>query len=231
MLEVPSFVGTAALIGDPARARMLARLMGGQALTASELALEADISKSTASSHLGKLVAGGLLSMLSQGRHRYFQIASSDVAQLLETMMLVTEHSQVARVIPGPRDPALRKARVCYDHLAGELAVALYENLVKRGFLRLGAGSQMTEPVALSATGNEFFSGLGIAISACSKLRRPLCRPCLDWSLRRHHLSGSLGSLILDYCYEKRWAKRQADSRIVHFSVQGEQQFQQCFLD
>ena len=225
MSGTPSIVGIAALIGDPARATMLTALMGGEALTATELATESNITKQTASSHLKKLLAAGLISVQAQGRHRYFQLAAPDVSTLLESLMGVAHRTGAVRVRPGPRDPALRKARVCYDHLAGELAVEFYDAIVREGLVRLGKTDDDADSISLTRDGKEFFNTIGIDTTLSGKSRRPLCRPCLDWSVRRHHLAGVLGKTVLDYCYAKKWAKRTGGTRVVTFDRRGEQAF------
>src|SRR5215470_5285439 len=136
MKEGPSIVRVAALVGDRARAETLTALMAGQALTATELAGAAGVTKQTISAHLAKLLAAGLLAVESQGRHRYFRLANRDVARLLESLMQVAHRTGAARLASSPREPALRKARVCYDHLAGELGVLAHDSLRERGMLR-----------------------------------------------------------------------------------------------
>src|ERR1700743_732143 len=126
----PSIAPIATLAGDPARANMLSALLGGKALTASELASEAGVTAQTASSHLAKLEAGGLVAVAAQGRHRYLRLAGADVAEMLETMMGVAARTGHLRTRPGPGDPAIRKARICYDHLAGEMGVSMFDALV-----------------------------------------------------------------------------------------------------
>ena len=219
----PSIAPIAALAGDPARANMLAALMSGKALTASELANEAGITAQTASSHLARLAAGGLIDAVKQGRHRYFRLADADVADMLEKMMGVAARAGHLRTRPGPSDPAIRKARVCYDHLAGEMGVALFDSLVER---RLIAGGE--EP-RLTRRGTEFATGFGIDLDALSHERRPLCRTCLDWSMRRHHLAGALGAAFLRRFYDLKWARRGRDSRAVLFAPDGERSFRRLF--
>jgi len=229
MKDSPSVVGIAALIGDQARATMLTTLMGGEALTATELATEANVTKQTASSHLNKMLDAGLISVQSQGRHRYFQLAAPDVATLLESLMGVAHRTGAMRTRPGPRDPALRKARVCYDHLAGELAVEFYDAIVRRKLVRLSKTADNANSIALTRKGNDFFKEFGFDPDLMGTSRRPVCRPCLDWSVRRHHLAGMLGKAVLDYCYTQRWAKRGEGTRIVKFSLRGEQAFRAIF--
>ncbi|BCM16304.1 ArsR/SmtB family transcription factor [Mesorhizobium sp. J8] len=223
MREGPDIARIANLVGDPARANMLNALMGGTALTASELALEAGVSLPTASSHLSKLMEGGLLTLASQGRHRYYGLASAQVAGMIEAIIGVAEAVGPKRVRPGPRDAAMRVARVCYDHLAGEQAVAMLDRLFDRKLL-LREGNE----IRLSSAGASHFSALGIETQA--KARRPVCRACLDWSVRRSHLAGTLGAAILDKIIGEKWARRDKDSRAVVFSPRGRQAFERLFL-
>tara|TARA_R110002020_G_scaffold136630_2_gene304562 strand:+ start:11893 stop:12582 length:690 start_codon:yes stop_codon:yes gene_type:complete len=218
MKEGPDIAQLGALIGDPARANMLTALMAGGALTASELAAEAGVTVQTASSHLKKLETASLLVQRKQGRHRYFTLADDDVGALLETMMGLASRRGLTRLRTGPKDPALRKARVCYNHLAGELGVALYDGLLATGFLAEKDG----EP-ALTHAGRDRMTEFGIDIAALESQRRPLCRSCLDWSARRTHLAGSLGQGLLTRFEELGWAAREPGSRVVRFTLPGEQ--------
>jgi DNA-binding transcriptional ArsR family regulator len=225
MKDGPNIVGIAALIGDHARAEILTALTAGQALTATELAGVAGVTKQTVSAHLAKLLEARLVAVESQGRHRYFRLDNRDVAQLLESLMGVAYRTGAVRLRASPREPALRKARVCYDHLAGELGVLVFDCLEQRRLLRTGsAGLQLTR------NGQRFFAGIGIDIEALVSRRRPLCRACLDWSVRRHHLAGALGAALLDRCFELGWARRAKDSRVVNFSPSGEQALRDRFL-
>jgi DNA-binding transcriptional ArsR family regulator len=223
MREGPDIARIASLVGDPARANMLTAMMGGTALTASELALEAGVSLPTASSHLSKLMDGGLLTLASQGRHRYYGLASPQVAGMIEAIIGVAAAVGPQRVRPGPRDAAMRVARVCYDHLAGEQAVAMLDRLVDRKVLLRDDSEIWLAPSAAS-----HFSALGIDVEA--KARRPVCRACLDWSVRRSHLAGTLGAAILDKILSEKWARREKDSRAVVFSPTGKQAFERVFL-
>ncbi|HVS57696.1 MAG TPA: helix-turn-helix domain-containing protein [Casimicrobiaceae bacterium] len=225
MKDGPNIVGIAALIGDHARAEILTALTGGQALTATELAGVAGVTKQTVSAHLAKLLDARLVAVESQGRHRYFRLDNQDVAQLLESLMGVAYRTGAVRLRASPREPALRKARVCYDHLAGELGVLVFDGLEQRRFLRTGG-----EGLQLTGNGQRFFAGLGIDVEALVSRRRPLCRACLDWSVRRHHLAGALGAALLDRCFELGWARRAKDSRVVNFSRSGEQALRERFL-
>lgn len=219
----PGIAATAALIGDPARANILCALLDGTALTASELALEAGVTKQTASSHLGKLKDGGLLKIECQGRHRYYALADDDVAQLLETLTGVAARGPT-RARPGPREPELRRARVCYDHLAGDLGVELYQGLLRDEWIVIRGGE-----LAPTRRGAVKLDRLGIDAVALSELPRPLCRPCLDWSVRKHHLAGALGAALLQRFFDLGWARRKRASRIVDFTPPGEAAFRKTF--
>jgi len=223
MREGPDIARIDSLVGDPARANMLNALMGGTALTASELALEAGVSLPTASSHLSKLMEGGLLTLASQGRHRYYGLAGPQVAGMIEAITGVAEAVGPKRVRPGPRDGAIRIARVCYDHLAGEQAVAMLDRLVEKDILL-----RDDREIRLGPSASSHFAAMGIDVDA--KPRRPVCRACLDWSVRRSHLAGTLGAAILDKILLEKWARREKDSRAVIFSPLGKQAFEKVFL-
>ncbi|UVC16241.1 ArsR/SmtB family transcription factor [Mesorhizobium onobrychidis] len=223
MREGPDIARIASLVGDPARANMLTALMGGTALTASELALEAGVSLPTASSHLSKLMEGGLLTLASQGRHRYYGLAGPQVAGMIEAITGVAAAVGPQRVRPGPRDAAMRVARVCYDHLAGEQAVAMLDRLVARQVLL-----RHDKEIRLGPSAASHFAAICIDVE--SKARRPVCRACLDWSVRRSHLAGTLGAAILDKIIAEKWARREKDSRAVVFSPMGKQAFEKVFL-
>jgi DNA-binding transcriptional ArsR family regulator len=225
MREGPDIAHIANLVGDPARANMLTALVGGTALTASELAQEAGVMLPTASSHLAKLTAGGLLKLTVQGRHRYFALAGPHIAAMLESIMGVAATVGPQRVRPGPRDKPMREARVCYDHLAGDLAVAMLDGLLTKGVL-----VRADDEIRLSYQAQPFFAALGIDVAALSRGRRPICRACLDWSVRRTHLAGGLGAAILDTMFAEKWARRESGGRIVSFSPKGRQAFASTFL-
>jgi DNA-binding transcriptional ArsR family regulator len=224
MKDGPNIAIIAALVGDPARANMLTALFAGQALTATELAHEAGVTLQTASSHLSKLTDGGLLAIEKQGRHRYFRLSGSDVADMIETITGVAARAGHLRTRAGPKEPALRHARVCYDHLAGEMGVALLDGLLGRRLIAARNGD-----LSITARGERFLSDFGIALEALRTERRPLCRPCLDWSVRRHHLGGSLGKALLDRFFALKWAQRQRGSRLVIFSPRGQAAFEAAF--
>jgi DNA-binding transcriptional ArsR family regulator len=216
MREGPDIARIAALIADPARSAMLIALMDGRALTATELAGRGGITKQTASSHLAKLVDGDVLAVEAQGRHRYFRLTGPHVASLLEAMMVFS--SDLAPPLrTGPRDPALRKARICYDHLAGEMGVRLFE--------RMQADRWLNDDLTVTTHGIDKLTEIGLDLGTLPPSNRPLCRACLDWSQRRQHLAGRLGKGILDHLLAQSLAHRLPDSRIIRFSAEGERIF------
>ena len=206
---------------------MLAALLDGRALTASELAWTAGVAPATASGHLARLVGGGLLAVTQQGRHRYFRLASADVARMLEGMMVVANHGGSAgsprRATPRIA-PALREARTCYDHLAGRLGVGIADALVARGVVMLG-----DEAGEVTEDGRAWLAAFGIAPDPAARTRRLLCRPCLDWSERRPHLAGVLGAALCRRCVDLGWIRRERDSRAVTITTDGRRGFAESF--
>lgn len=224
MKEGPDNASVAALIGDPARANILTALMSGKALTASELAAEAGVTLPTASAHLSKLTDGALIAGRKQGRHKYFTIGSDQVADVLEALMGLAAGSDHLRTRTGPRDEALRNARICYDHLAGRMGIRMYRSMVHQGFLRDDA-----EFPEITTTGRKALTAMGIDLAPLETARRPLCRSCLDWSERRTHLAGSLGRAMLEWMQAGGWAARDANSRVIRFSPHGLARFESQF--
>ncbi|HEY8311528.1 MAG TPA: winged helix-turn-helix domain-containing protein [Gemmatimonadaceae bacterium] len=217
MPNTTQFAEIASLLGEASRSRMLAALMDGRALTATELALESDVSPSTASSHLTKLVTAGLVEMTKRGRHRYFRISGPEVASVIESLSILSAHVGRSAVRTGPNDAALRRARVCYDHLAGEYAVSLLSRMRSRGFIT------GPEPVpALTGKGVKWLETFGVDVDALSTRRRPLCLACLDWSERRTHLAGAVGAALLERLFALRLVRRETGTRTLHFSPRGE---------
>jgi len=223
----PDIALVAALVGDPARSNMLTALMSGRALTASELAHQAGITPQTASSHLAKLEAGGLIEPEKQGRHRYYRLTGPDVAGVLEGLAGLAARAGHMRVRTGPKDPALRRERICYDHLAGDLGVQMLESMKKQKLVR-----QSKQAIELTAEGRRFMaSALQIDAETLAHPRRPVCKACLDWSERRHHLAGTLGAAMMNRFTELKWAARDAapGSRVVNFSRNGVKRFAALF--
>lgn len=224
MKEGPDIAHIAALIGDPARANMLTVLMSGKALTVSELAEEAGVTIQTASSHLSKLDEGGLLRPRKQGRHKYFSLASDDVAHVLEGLMGLAAGAGHLRKRTGPKEAELREARVCYNHLAGDMGTQMFDSLIARGHIALDG-----ENLALTDSGAAFAEDFEIDLDSLRRTRAPLCRECLDWSERRSHLAGSLGRAFLSRFEDLSWAKRDQKTRVVTFSKYGKQAFEALF--
>lgn len=222
MKEGPDITYIAALIGEPARANILTALMSGKALTASELTEEAGVTLQTTSSHLTKLQQGGLLRLRKQGRHKYFSLANNDVAHVLEALMGLAAGAGHLRTRTGPKDAFLRKARVCYNHLAGDMGTEFFDALSIKGYLKKSG-----DELELTASGAAFITEFGIDLDTLLQKKSPLCRECLDWSERRSHLAGSLGRAILQRLEELSWAKRDRASRVIRFSPEGEKRFRE----
>ena len=223
----PDIAMVASLVGDPARANMLTGLMSGRALTATELAHQAGITPQTASSHLAKLEAGGLIEQEKQGRHRYYRLADPDVAGVLEGLAGLAARAGHMRVRTGPKDPALRRARICYDHLAGDLGVQMLDSMKKQKLIR-----HSKETIELTQEGKRFMAkALKIDAATLAHPRRPVCKACLDWSERRHHLAGTLGAAVMSRFTELNWAARDSapGSRVVNFTRSGEKKFAAMF--
>lgn len=217
MPDTPDIAAVAALVGDPTRGRMLAALMHGRALTATELALEGGVTPSTASIHLSRLTAARLISTTSQGRHRYFRIAAPEVAAAIEGLRRIAPRRARGAVRSGPGDKGLRRARVCYDHLAGEIGVRLLEGLRRKGYV---AGAD--DAMEITSAGERWCGRIGVDLEVLGARRRPLCRPCLDWTERRTHLAGALGAAILDRMFALRLARRERGGRALRLSSKGE---------
>jgi DNA-binding transcriptional ArsR family regulator len=226
MVAAANLVEVAALVGDTARATMLAALMGGQSLTSTELAFLARVSRSTASEHLQKLVEARLLAVTRKRRFAYYRIASPLVAGMLESMKTVAAIEVPARYQPhSARDEALRFARTCYDHVAGRAGVAIADALVTKGYVILDEdGAEVT------ASGAHFLTELGADLTQRSRDRRIFCRPCLDWSERRYHIAGRIGAEICRCCLQRGWFARQRDSRALRLTPAGEVGLRDAFV-
>jgi len=207
----------AALVGDPARANILCALLDGRALTASELAFSAGITPQTASGHLSKLSNAKLLTQVKQGRHRYFRLAGPRVGRMLEGIMDVAAMSPPRYRPYSKLEQKWRRARTCYDHLAGQLGVGLADSLCAHKHLVLG-----DEGGDLTPSGDKFLSKLGVDLAKARVGRRVLCRPCLDWTERRPHLGGAIGAALAERCFEMGWVEHMRDSRGLNITPKGE---------
>ncbi|MFZ0422129.1 MAG: helix-turn-helix transcriptional regulator [Xanthobacteraceae bacterium] len=216
MSNAPHIAEVAALVGDPARANILCALLGGRALTATELAYAAGVSPQTTSGHLGKLFAARLVVLMKQGRHRYYRLAGPQVAQMLESIMNVALMGP-PRFQPKSRlDEQMRHARTCYDHIAGVLGVGLAERMSAHEWIVLG-----DEAGEVTPAGMEFFGKLGVDLSSARNKRRVFCRPCLDWTERRSHIGGAVGAALAERLIELKWIERARDSRALTITPVG----------
>lgn len=216
----------AAAIGEPARARMLFSLMDGQARTATELAMIADVSPSTASGHLARLKNEHLVQVLVHGKHRYYTLESAAIARLLEHLTVVAGGSRAAFAITTPSH--LRAARSCYDHIAGSLGVALHDRLATMGWLTTETGSARAD-YELTSKGEHALTGLGVDVATARTSRRRLAFGCLDWSERRAHLGGALGAELLRLALAKKWVTRERESRGLHVTALGRRTMRALF--
>lgn len=213
MKEGLDLASLSSLIGDPSRALILSALFGGEALPAGELAFRARVTPQTASSHLAKLTEAGLVTVERMGRHRYYRLSGPEIGSLLERMMTIAWKPSVERSrVPAP----LRDGRMCYDHLAGRLGVAVTDALVARGVLARG-----DDAFALTEAGTAWFADLGIDAAALRDGRRAFARHCIDWSERRPHLAGALGAAIAERFVDRGWVRRDRDSRAVALTEDG----------
>jgi DNA-binding transcriptional ArsR family regulator len=205
------------LLADPSRAAMLAALLDGRARPAGELARAAGITAQTASAHLAKLLAGGLLARATEGRHRYYRLAGAHVAQAIEQLAALRPQAALRRNAPSPQQRQLRFCRSCYDHLAGQLGVAVARALQERGCIAPAADRQY----AVTAAGAAWFARAGVDVARVKPARRGLARPCLDCTERAPHLAGPLGVQLLRAWCARGWLRRSAASRAVAVTPQG----------
>ncbi|MGB3867647.1 MAG: helix-turn-helix transcriptional regulator [Xanthobacteraceae bacterium] len=212
----------AALVGDPARAIILSTLFDGRALSATELSFAAGVTPQTTSGHLAWMTQAGLLTVLKQGCHRYYRLATPQVAQMLESIMTVAARAPPRHRPRSAREERLRQARTCYDHLAGVLGVSIADALCERRHVILSDdGGEVTE------AGMAFLHDFGAGFPRHS--RRPFCRHCLDWTERRFHLSGTVGAAIATRCFDLGWVRRERDPRALQVTPKGREGFRRSF--
>jgi DNA-binding transcriptional ArsR family regulator len=224
MITGPLIAEIAALVGEPARATMLSALLDGRALTASELAFAARVTPQTASTHLAKLTEAGLLSVIPDGRHRYFRLASPKVVEMLDGIVTVALETR-PRYRPLSRQAReLSAARICYDHLAGRLSVDLTDFFTAQEYIVLGH-----EAAEVTPAGTRFLTDFGIDLSALSVARRYFCRLCLDWTERRPHLAGALGAALTKRYFDLGWTERMKHSRAIIITALGKRGFLETF--
>ncbi|MGQ2978354.1 MAG: ArsR/SmtB family transcription factor [Polaromonas sp.] len=222
----PDLARLAATVGDPRRIQMLALLMEGRALTAKELALGAGITPATATAHLRRLLDDGLVGSTSQGRHKYFRLASEQVAHLVESLMRVAPRRQPE---PAHAEP-IRQARYCYDHLAGSLGTGLLALLLRKGWLVNDSSDTAGKQLELTSKGSRAFTTLGMDLEGARARRRQFACRCLDWSERRDHLGGALGAMLAEHLQAAHWIERRKHSRVVVVTALGREQMAQWGL-
>lgn len=219
------YVPVARLLAAPARSAVIVALMAGKPLAAGELARVAGVSPSTVSEHLAELVDGGLLTVISAGRHRYYQLASAQVAIALEALSLICPDVPVRSLRQSMAEDSMRFARLCYDHVAGVVGVALLDEMLGAGWLSSGAGQDFE----VTDAGTTLLAGLGVDVERCRKSRRHFARSCLDWSERRPHLAGALGAGLAAALVDRRWLHKTANGRALAVAEAGVQGLAETF--
>jgi DNA-binding transcriptional ArsR family regulator len=220
MTTVNALSGIAALMGDPARAAMLQLLMDGRAHTASDLALTAGVTAQTASGHLSRMVEANLLAARAQGRNRFYRLASGEVAHAIESLMALagTRAPPASSTAAWRRDPDLRFCRTCYDHLAGQVGIAVTDSLTQSGHLE----PKGPRDWKLTDSGELFCQRLGVDLAGARRAAgRHFARQCLDWSERRPHIAGALGSALADTFFKRGWTERLRRGRTVRLTDSG----------
>jgi len=223
-MNVTSIEGVASLIGEAGRIHILTALLDGNSHSAAELALAAGVSAQTASSHLAKLVEGGLIVSERKGRQRFFRFKSTDVAVAVEALGALVQKPTFVQKQPIPAMPELRLARTCYDHLAGVLAIALRNELLRKDILR-----HREDEFLLTATGERFLSSLDIDVESLRNQRRSFARKCMDWTERHHHVGGAVGAALLGRFLENKWLARIRGTRAVRVTHEGQRVFERLF--
>ncbi|WP_152395611.1 ArsR/SmtB family transcription factor [Paenibacillus guangzhouensis] len=218
MNAYPKITMITSLIGDPTRAAMLDALMGGHALPAGELAYIARVTPQTASSHLSKLMKGNLIAVEQHGRHRYYRLASQEVAELMEMISAMSPPVQIRSLRQSQEMEKVRHARTCYDHLAGKLGVALTQALIAKGYVAIRSETEFD----ITEQGDEHFQSIGLDLTTMKVNRRSFAKRCLDWSERVHHIGGFLGAVITKHLFELKWIVRMdSGSRAVRLTEEG----------
>jgi DNA-binding transcriptional ArsR family regulator len=217
-MDVTSIPRIASLIGEAGRIQMLTALLDGNGHPAAELAMAAGVSPQTASSHLSKLLAGGLIVSERRGRQRFFRLKNNDVAAAIEALGALAPDSRTSAM------PEMRFARTCYDHLAGVLAIAVRNELLRKDKLRVSENAFMVTPA-----GKRLLHTLDIDTDSLRKLRRSFAHPCLDWTERHHHVGGAVGAALLSRFMEMKWLARMRDTRAVRATEAGERGFEKVF--
>ena len=214
----------ASLVSEPSRAAILTVLLDGRFHTASELAHMAGIKPQTASFHLAKMTEAQVVTVEKQGRHRYFGIQNPEVARVMESLLSIAPPVQIKSFKQASENKAIRLARTCYDHLAGHLGVQIMDSLIEKGLL-----SEGQDTLHVTEKGEAFFTDFQIDLTQIQKKRRSFSHKCLDWSERRHHLAGALGSALLDRLLTLHWIERLPTTRAIRITADGKRGFKEVF--
>ncbi len=223
-MEEHKFISTASLLCEPSRAKIVWNLLDGRAYTASELALVSDLSATSVSNHLSKLLHGEIVKVDVQGRHRYYSFASSEVAYVVESLANLANHKPFSRPEKQSTKNDVEYCRTCYDHLAGKLGVSIAEKLISKKIIELRDKS-----FVVTEKGDDFFSNFGLELAELQKQRRHFAKACLDWSERKYHLAGSLGAALLDKMLQMDWLRRTKNSRAIIITSRGQSGLRDIF--
>lgn len=218
------FIKTATLIGDATRASILWNLLDGRAFTATELAIAIETSAQNISMHLGKLLDADLISVEKQGRHKYYRFSNKEVAYAVEAMANLIPKPEISAKKKTENYPPIKYCRTCYDHLAGKIGVALADSLLEQKII-----IEKNNTFEITSEGEKWFSDFGVNIGDAKKQKRIFLKPCLDWSERRYHIAGSVGTLLLNKMLEQDWIRRTKDSRVIIITGKGEKEMLQNF--
>jgi DNA-binding transcriptional ArsR family regulator len=218
------FVKIAALIGDPTRASIMWTLLDGKAFTATELSIVANTSPQNISMHLGKLLEANLLCVEKQGRHKYYRFSSKEIAYAIEGMANLIPPPTVSQKKNTENHSPIKHCRTCYDHLAGKIGVALANSLLEQNII-----TDTNNNFEISTEGKKWFSDFGINVDEVKKQRRLFLKPCLDWSERKNHISGSLAASLLDKMIANDWLRKTANSRAIIITGKGEKELYKYF--
>ncbi|MRX67826.1 transcriptional regulator, ArsR family [Flavobacterium resistens] len=218
------FIKTASLIGDPTRASILWTLMDGRAFTATELAVSVNTSPQNISMHLGKLLDANLLCVEKQGRHKYYRFSNKEVAYALEAMASLVPKPEILSKNKPEKYPPIKFCRTCYDHLAGKIGVALTDSLLEQNIIK-----ENNNAFEISIEGKKWFSDFGINLEEAQKQKRIFLKPCLDWSERRNHIAGSVGTLLFNKMKNEDWLRKTENSRAIIVTAKGEKELLKYF--
>jgi len=216
-MEEDNFISTASLLCEPSRAKIVWNLLDGRAYTASELALVSDLSATSVSNHLSKLLNGEIVKVDVQGRHRYYSFANSEVAYVVESMANLSNQKPTSKIDKQLSKNDVKYCRTCYDHLAGKVGVLIADKLISQKLIEL-----RDKTYVVTEKGNKFFSEFGLELTELQKRRRYFAKACLDWSERKYHLAGSLGNAILEKMLELDWVRRTKNSRAIVITSVGQ---------